>query len=75
MNEYRVVSTEGFSMGDVVNLNRARKRTAKEQASKQADENRARFGRTKSERTQDRQLADDATKRLDQHRIDPEDRT
>lgn len=57
-------------MGDLVNLNRHRKRAARDQAAKQADENRARFGRNKSERA----LEDDRVRRanalLDQHRID-----
>ena len=37
-------------MGDVVNLKRFKKRSEREQSAKQADANRARFGRTKSER-------------------------
>lgn len=57
-------------MGDLVNLNRHRKRAARDQAAKQADKNRARFGRNKSERA----LEDDRVRRanalLDQHRID-----
>lgn len=57
-------------MGDLVNLNRHRKRVARDQAAKQADENRARFGRAKSERA----LEDNRVRRenalLDQHRID-----
>jgi hypothetical protein len=60
-------------MGDVVNLKRFRKRTEREQSAKQADANRARFGRTKSERTLDEQRATRANDVLDQHRIDGED--
>jgi hypothetical protein len=37
-------------MGKVVNLNKFRKRKAKEQAAKQADTNRRVHGRTKAER-------------------------
>ena len=37
-------------MGDVVNLNRFRKRAVKEKSAQQADANRAKFGRSKSER-------------------------
>ncbi len=37
-------------MGDVVNLKRFKKRTEREQSAKKAEANRARFGRTKSER-------------------------
>ncbi len=38
-------------MGDLINLNRFKKRIARDEAAKQADANRAVFGRTKSERT------------------------
>jgi hypothetical protein len=57
------------SMGDVVNLNRFRKRAAKESAAKHADANRARFGRSKSERAQEKQRGQRAKALLDQHRL------
>ena len=57
-------------MGDVVNLKRVKKRNEREQSAKQADANRARFGRTKSERELDEQAKDRAGNLLDQHRID-----
>jgi hypothetical protein len=60
-------------MGDVVNLKRFRKRTEREQSAKQADANRARFGRTKSERILDERRTTRANDVLDQHRIDGED--
>ncbi len=60
-------------MGDVVNLKRFRKRTEREQSAKQADANRARFGRTKSERILDERRTTRANNVLDQHRIDGED--
>jgi hypothetical protein len=60
-------------MGDVVNLKRFKKRAEREQSAKQADANRARFGRTKSERVLDQRRADRADDLLDQHRIDGED--
>ena len=60
-------------MGDVVNLKRFKKRAARDQSAKQADLNRARFGRTKSERALDQQRAARANDVLDQHRIDGED--
>jgi hypothetical protein len=63
----------GTSMGDVVNLKRFKKRTEREQSAKQADVNRTRFGRTKSERTLDQQRSSRASDLLDQHRIDGED--
>ena len=60
-------------MGDLVNLKRFKKRTARDQSAKQAEANRARFGRTKSERTLDQQRARRANELLDRHRIDGED--
>jgi hypothetical protein len=61
------------SMGDVVNLKRFKKRTERAQSAKQADANRARFGRTKSERVLDEARTKSASHLLDQHRIDGED--
>jgi hypothetical protein len=63
----------GASMGDVVNLKRFKKRAEREQSAKQADANRKRFGRTKSERVLERHRTDRANDLLDQHRIDGED--
>ena len=60
-------------MGDVVNLKRFKKRNGREQSAKQADANRVRFGRTKSERADDAQRAKRASDLLDQHRIDGKD--
>ena len=60
-------------MGDVVNLKRFKKRSERAQLAKQADANRARFGRTKSERIHDAQRAKRASDLLDQHQIDGED--
>ena len=60
-------------MGDVVNLKRFRKRSEREQAAKEAEANRARFGRSKSERAADAMRARRASELLDQHRIDGED--
>jgi Domain of unknown function (DUF4169) len=60
-------------MGDVVNLKRFKKRAEKQYSAKQAEANRTRFGRTKSERTLDQQRASRASDLLDQHRIDGED--
>jgi hypothetical protein len=60
-------------MGDVVNLKRFKKRTERHQSEQQAEANRTRFGRTKSERILDERRADRANKLLDQHRIDGED--
>jgi len=60
-------------MGDLVNLKRFKKRTEREQSAKQADANRARFGRAKSERVLDERRTTRASELLDQHRIDGED--
>jgi hypothetical protein len=61
---------EGMAMGEIVNLKRFRKRSKREQAAKDADANRARFGRTKSERAAEAMRAKRANENLDQHRID-----
>ena len=61
-------------MGDLVNLKRFKKRTEREASAKQAEANRSRFGRTKSERVLDQLRSDRANDLLDQHRIDGEDK-
>ena len=60
-------------MGDLVNLNRFKKRTEREQSAKQAQANRTRFGRTKSERILEERRTNRTSDLLDQHRIDGED--
>ena len=60
-------------MGELVNLKRFKKRSEREQTAKQADANRTRFGRTKSERARDELQASRSNDLLDQHRIDGED--
>jgi hypothetical protein len=60
-------------MGDIVNLKRFRKRAEREQSAKQAEANRTRFGRTKSQRVIEERRAERASDLLDQHRIDGED--
>jgi hypothetical protein len=60
-------------MGDIVNLKRFKKRNEREQSAKLADANRARFGRTKSERALDEQTKDRASHRLEQHKLDDGD--
>ena len=57
-------------MGDLVNLKQVRKRIARDEAAKQSEANRARFGRTKIERARDELLATRAGDILDQHRMD-----
>jgi hypothetical protein len=63
----------GTGMGDIINLKRFKKRAERQQSEQAADANRARFGRTKSERVADEQRTDRANEVLDQHRIDGED--
>jgi hypothetical protein len=60
-------------MGEVVNLKRFKKRVERELSAKQAEANRTRFGRTKSERTLEERRANRANDLLDQHQIDGED--
>ena len=60
-------------MGELVNLKRFRKRAERDRSTKQADVNRARFGRTKSERVADERRTERANDLLDQHRVDGED--
>ena len=62
-------------MGDLVNLNRFKKRTERKASAKQAEVNRSRFGRTKSERVLDQLRTDRANDLLDQHRIDGGDKS
>ncbi|MDB5653206.1 MAG: hypothetical protein JWQ94_819 [Tardiphaga sp.] len=60
-------------MGDVVNLNRFRKRIERDDAAHKADVNRARFGRSKSERVLEEKRTIRAETMLDQHQINGED--
>jgi len=57
-------------MGNVVNLKRFKKRLESEASDRQAESNRALFGRTKSERASDALRAKRASEFLEQHRID-----
>jgi len=60
-------------VGDLVNLKRFKKRTERHQSEQQAEANRTRFSRTRSERMLDEQRANRANNLLDQHGIDGED--
>ncbi|ABE40585.1 DUF4169 family protein [Rhodopseudomonas pseudopalustris] len=60
-------------MADLVNLKRFKKRAEREAAAKHADVNRARFGRTKSQRAIDDHRVSRANELLDQHIIGGED--
>jgi Domain of unknown function (DUF4169) len=61
------------TMGEIVNLNRFKKRIEREQSANLAEANRARFGRTKAERAIDDNSNDRAGKLLDQHKLDDGD--
>ena len=63
----------GAIMGDLVNLKQFKKRIARDQSAKQAEANRARFGRSKSERARDEQREKRAAELLNQHRLNGED--
>ncbi|NGM52383.1 DUF4169 family protein [Caulobacter sp. 602-2] len=52
-------------MAEILNLNRARKAKAKTDAKQTAVENRARFGRTKAEKTLDAARAEKLSRALD----------
>jgi hypothetical protein len=58
------------TMGDTINLKRFKKRREREQSELQAESNRARYGRTKSQRAADNQRVARERNLLDQHRID-----
>jgi hypothetical protein len=59
----------GNIVGELVNLRQFKKRVAREDAARQAETNRARFGRTKGERQRDEMSARRASDALDQHRL------
>lgn len=57
-------------MGDVVNFNKARKAKARTDALQSAEANRAKFGRTKAEKTRDRIEKDRADRIVDGAKLD-----
>lgn len=59
----------GAVMSDVINLNRFRKRAERDKQAKTADANRARFGRTKAEREEDKRRKERLRELHEQHRI------
>tara|TARA_R100000935_G_scaffold37503_1_gene58558 strand:+ start:757 stop:951 length:195 start_codon:yes stop_codon:yes gene_type:complete len=63
-------------MADPINLNKFRKAKAKADKTQQAQENRAKFGRTKTEKSLEQARADKARREAEAHRRedDPEDR-
>ncbi|MGQ3046972.1 MAG: DUF4169 family protein [Niveispirillum sp.] len=57
-------------MGEIVNLNRARKAKAKTDREVQAAENRVKFGQTKAEKEKRRAEEEAARRRLEGHRVE-----
>ncbi len=60
-------------MGETINLKQFKKRAERDRSAMQAKTNRARFGRSKSERARDEQREQRAAELLNQHRIHGED--
>lgn len=58
-------------MAEIVNLRQARKRKARADKERTAEQNRLDYGRTKSERDQQRLAGDRADRALDGHRLEP----
>ena len=56
-------------MGEVVNLKRYKKQIARDQAAKDAQEKRTRYGRTKGQRQQDQEQKRVLNTTLDGHRL------
>lgn len=57
-------------MGEIVNLNKARKARDKAEAKRAADANRLTFGRTKAERQTTQKEREHDAARLDGHKLD-----
>jgi hypothetical protein len=64
------IRVTGSGMGDLINLNKLRKRAEKERSGQEAAANRAKFGRTRAEREHEEARDQRARKVLDQHHID-----
>ncbi|CAN5286679.1 DUF4169 family protein [soil metagenome] len=60
-------------MAEIFNLRRARKQRARQDAEKQAEQNRVSFGRTKAERSLSDAARDKAERALEGHRLPGED--
>ncbi|OYW66507.1 MAG: hypothetical protein B7Z40_11195 [Bosea sp. 12-68-7] len=60
-------------MAEIVNLRRARKQRARQEAEQQAQQNRIAFGRTKAERSLTQAERDKAARALDGHHLAPPD--
>jgi hypothetical protein len=58
-------------MADVINLRRARKDKARREHEREAAANRLRFGRTKAQKSTDRDAAERGRRTLDNKRLEP----
>jgi hypothetical protein len=63
-------ATTEKTMAEIINLNRFKKRRAREEEQKRAADNRARFGRSKAEREKAASEAEKAARDLDGNRRD-----
>lgn len=57
-------------MAEIINFKQAKKRLNRSEKEKRADDNRARFGRTKAEKRMTEAERAKAEKSLDQHKLD-----
>ena len=60
-------------MGEIVNLNKARKNHNRELAGRRAAENRVRYGRTRGEKAKERDERARRERNLDGGKLDPKD--
>lgn len=60
-------------MAEIINLRQARKKAARNEKEKQAEQNRLTFGRTKAEKNLTRALNEKAEKTLDQGKLERPD--
>ena len=61
-------------MGEIVNLRQVRKQKARAEKERQADANRALYGRTKAEKARDRLEAKKSSDFIEGHRLEPSPR-
>jgi len=59
-------------MGDIVNLRRSKKQRVRAEAERQAEQNRARFGRTAAQKLADRREQERQRAAVDNARLDPD---
>ena len=57
-------------MSDIVNLNQFKKKKARQDEKRRADENAVKFGRTKAEKTHDKAEEKRETRHLDGHQLE-----